>query len=153
MAYRSELMIQVAPELEGPEDIDEIYKWVDSVPLSRMKKNINRDFADGVLVAELVNHYFPTLVEMHNYPAASSLRAKEENWATLNKKVFRKMGFQIHSKDVKGVCSASKGVIERVLCFMYAIIIIVIIFTFQLSMKLMSERILKLFNSRFESEI
>lgn len=117
MAYRSELMIQVAPELEGPEDIDEIYKWVDSVPLSRMKKNINRDFADGVLVAELVNHYFPTLVEMHNYPAASSLRAKEENWATLNKKVFRKMGFQIHSKDVKGVCSASKGVIERVLCF------------------------------------
>ena len=24
-----------------------IYEWVDSVPLSRPKKNISRDFADG----------------------------------------------------------------------------------------------------------
>ena len=69
MSRQQELLIVTAPELESPEDIDEIYKWVDSVPLSRVKKNINRDFADGVLMAEMVRHYFPTAVEMHNYPS------------------------------------------------------------------------------------
>ena len=28
--------------------------WIDGIELSRPKKNINRDFADGVLIAELV---------------------------------------------------------------------------------------------------
>ena len=28
--------------------------WIDSIDLSRPKKNINRDFADGVLVAEVI---------------------------------------------------------------------------------------------------
>ena len=28
--------------------------WIDQIELSRPKKNINRDFADGVLVAELI---------------------------------------------------------------------------------------------------
>ena len=29
--------------------------WIDSIELSRPKKNINRDFADGVLVAEVIS--------------------------------------------------------------------------------------------------
>ena len=28
-------------------DIDELYAWIDTIPLSRPKKNISRDFADG----------------------------------------------------------------------------------------------------------
>ena len=28
-------------------DIMFIYNWVDSIPLSRQKKNISRDFSDG----------------------------------------------------------------------------------------------------------
>jgi hypothetical protein len=27
-----------------------IYEWIDSIPLSREKKNINRDFCDGALL-------------------------------------------------------------------------------------------------------
>ena len=69
VSSKGELLIMVAPELQCAEDIDEIYKWVDSVSLSRVKKNINRDFADGVLMAEMARHYFPTAVEMHNYPS------------------------------------------------------------------------------------
>ena len=30
-----------------PSQLDEVYKWVDAVPLSRPKKNIARDFSDG----------------------------------------------------------------------------------------------------------
>ncbi len=29
------------------DQLEEIYKWVDSMQLSRPKKNISRDFADG----------------------------------------------------------------------------------------------------------
>eukprot|EP00887_Chlorella_sp_A99_P007000 scaffold2.g7000.t1 len=31
----------------------QVYQWVDSIPLSRPKKSITRDFADGVLMAEV----------------------------------------------------------------------------------------------------
>lgn len=55
-----------APSLTDQE-VNDIYTWVDSIPLSRPKKNIGRDFADGVLMAEIVHHYFPKLVELHNY--------------------------------------------------------------------------------------
>ena len=80
------------------DELQRIYQWVDEITLSRPKRNIARDFADGVLMAELVAHYFPRLVEMHNYPAANSYATKIYNWNTLNSRVFKKMGFQL-SKD------------------------------------------------------
>lgn len=73
-----------APQLTE-EELNQIYNWVDEIPLSRPKKNIARDFADGVLVAEIVNHYVPRLVELHNYSAAHSVSAKTYNWNTLNR--------------------------------------------------------------------
>src|SRR4051794_25961846 len=95
-----------APQL-SEEELNQIYNWVDEIPLSRPKKNIARDFADGVLLAEIVGHYVPKLVELHNYSAAHSVSAKMYNWNTLNRKnhfyflrrvlekVFKKMGFQL----------------------------------------------------------
>ena len=35
-----------APDVDE-EDMQMIYNWVDEIPLSRPKKNIGRDFADG----------------------------------------------------------------------------------------------------------
>ena len=62
------------------DDLQRVYQWVDDIPLSRPKRNISRDFADGVLTAEIVAHYFPKLVEIHNYPAANSYAQKMYNW-------------------------------------------------------------------------
>ena len=86
--------------------------WIDSIELSRPKKNINRDFADGVLVAEVIavstevffctdvlQHYFPQRVEIHNYVPASSRQGKLTNWATLNRKVLSKFGFSVPQGD------------------------------------------------------
>jgi hypothetical protein len=36
------------------QDLNEIYNWVDEIPLSRPKKSIARDFADGCQVAEVI---------------------------------------------------------------------------------------------------
>jgi len=42
----------VLTELEEGE-LEEVFSWVDGIELSRPKKNLTRDFADGVLVAEV----------------------------------------------------------------------------------------------------
>ena len=40
-----------------------------------------------MLTAELVAHYFPKLVELHNYSPAHNSVQKMYNWSTLNQKV------------------------------------------------------------------
>lgn len=37
------------------------------------------------MVAEVINQYFPKLVELHNYVPASALLQKKQNWNTLNR--------------------------------------------------------------------
>jgi len=106
---------QIAPTLLGEEDLQRVYNWVDEIQLSRPKKNISRDFSDGVLFAEVVNGFFPRLVEMHNFSAANSATTKMYNWNTLNQKVLRKLGYQIHPQDIDDVVRATPGAIERVL--------------------------------------
>lgn len=98
-----------------PEDLQKIYAWVDEIPLSRPKKNITRDFSDGVMMAELVYHYFPRLVELHNYSSASGMSQKTYNWNTLNQKVFRRLGFHVTKADVDEIANCVPGAIERVL--------------------------------------
>ncbi|CAG9327322.1 unnamed protein product [Blepharisma stoltei] len=103
-----------APAIDE-EEIQRIYEWVDDIPLSRPKRNITRDFADGVMMAETIKHFFPKLVEIHNYPQAHSVQQKVANWNTLNTKVFRKMGFQIARSDIDSIVNCAPEVIERVL--------------------------------------
>merc|ERR1712123_100149 len=86
--------------------------WIDGIELSRPKKNINRDFADGVLIAELVAHFFPHRVEKHNYQAASSKQGKLTNWATLNRKVLAKFDFTVPADVVQSIIAAKPNVVE-----------------------------------------
>lgn len=101
--------------IESDEDLQKLYSWVDELPLSRPKKNISRDFSDGVLYAEILHSYFPKLVELHNYSAANSEKQKVYNWNTLNSKVCKKLGYSMHAQDISDVISAQPGAIERVL--------------------------------------
>mmetsp|Transcript_24809 Transcript_24809/g.34193 ORF Transcript_24809/g.34193 Transcript_24809/m.34193 type:complete len:275 (+) Transcript_24809:32-856(+) len=96
-------------------ELQELYTWVDDIPLSRPKRSIARDFSDGVLVAEIVAHYFPRYVELHNYSAASSLAQKMYNWNTLNQKVFKRVGFSFPRAECEAVCNCVPGSVERFL--------------------------------------
>ncbi|XP_043920392.1 sperm flagellar protein 1 [Protopterus annectens] len=95
--------------------LQDLYAWVDKIPLSRPKKNICRDFSDGVLAGELVKFYFPKLVEMHNYVPANSTQQKVNNWMHLNRKVFKKLNFSIPDDIIQKISRCSPGVIEVVL--------------------------------------
>eukprot|EP00667_Euglena_gracilis_P016005 EG_transcript_16669 len=97
------------------DELQALYQWVDEIPLSRPKRNIARDFSDGVLMAELVKHYFPRLVELHNYSGTQSVAQKVYNWETLEKKAFRKLNFPLSRQDMQDVAECTPGAIEKVL--------------------------------------
>lgn len=73
---------------------------VASIPFSRARKQINRDFADAVMMAELIHHYNPKAISLHNYPPANSHAKKIENWNTLNTKVFKKLRIHLEKQQI-----------------------------------------------------
>lgn len=109
---------------EGQDQTEEndfmyIYEWVDSIQLSRPKKNIARDFCDCVLVAEIIKHYLPRLVDLHNYPSASSTIQKTTNWNTLNTKVLKKIGVRMSKQEINDVITCKPLAIEHLLQRIY----------------------------------
>ena len=97
------------------EELHTLYTWVDEIPLSRPKRNIARDFSDGVLMAETIKHYFPNLVELHNYSPANAVTQKMYNWETLNTRVFKRLGFSVPRAEAESVANCVPGAVERVL--------------------------------------
>uniref|UniRef100_A0A8C0GCX4 Sperm flagellar protein 1 n=1 Tax=Chelonoidis abingdonii TaxID=106734 RepID=A0A8C0GCX4_CHEAB len=105
----------VASSRLDEESLQELYSWVDAIPLSRPKKNITRDFSDGVLAAEVVKFYFPKMVEMHNYVPANSTQQKLSNWGHLNRKVLNKLNFSIPEDMIRKIVQCTPGVVELML--------------------------------------
>ncbi len=77
------------------EELDEIHAWVDGFRFSREKKNIRRDFSDGILIGEIVSSVDPKLVDL--------------------KPTFSRMGFRFSEEDVDGVINSKPLAIEHVL--------------------------------------
>ena len=94
------------------QDFQVVYNWVDEIPLSRPKRNISRDFSDGVLLAEIVKHFIPKLIDLHNYSAAHSLSQKTYNWNTLNVKVLKKIGLTLSKKEIENIVNMVPDAIE-----------------------------------------
>ncbi|EPY79180.1 sperm flagellar protein 1 [Camelus ferus] len=97
------------------EALHQLYLWVDNIPLSRPKRNLSRDFSDGVLVAEVIKFYFPKMVEMHNYVPANSLQQKLSNWSHLNRKVLNKLNFSVPEDVMRKIAQCAPGMVELVL--------------------------------------
>ncbi|XP_010726421.1 sperm flagellar protein 1 isoform X2 [Meleagris gallopavo] len=92
-----------------------LYRWVDAVPLSRPRRNIARDFSDGVMVAEVVKFFFPAMVQLHSFVPASSTPQKLANWGHLNRKVLSKLNFSVPNEVIRQIVQCRPGVVEQVL--------------------------------------
>ncbi|XP_056650733.1 sperm flagellar protein 1-like isoform X3 [Monodelphis domestica] len=69
----------------------------------------------SVMIAEIVKHFQPKLVEMHNYIPTSNTEQKLSNWSTLNRQVFPKLRFYVSEEDIRRVVISTPGAIESVL--------------------------------------
>lgn len=78
------------------EQFHEVYVFVDQVPISKIKRNLNRDFSDGCLAAEVISYNLPQshkgLIQVHNYISTNQIKQKRANWQLLNRKVLAKLG-------------------------------------------------------------
>ncbi|XP_069712690.1 sperm flagellar protein 1 [Phaenicophaeus curvirostris] len=92
-----------------------LYRWLDRVPLSRPRRNLARDFSDGVLAAELVRFHFPALVQPHSLGPASATAQKLANWGHLNRKVLPKLNFSIPDEVIQQIVQCRPGTAEQVL--------------------------------------
>jgi hypothetical protein len=92
-----------------------IYAWIDGIPLSRPKRNITRDFSDGVMFAEVVHAYFPHMVELHNYTPAHAIKQKIYNFETLNLRTLKKLGYIIPPETIEDIVNCKPGAVEYVL--------------------------------------
>ncbi|XP_059701668.1 sperm flagellar protein 1 [Haemorhous mexicanus] len=109
------LMAAEGPE-PGPEaSLVSLYRWLDTVPLSRPRRNIARDFSDGVLAAEVVKFFFPSLVELHSFVPTSSTAQKVANWGHLNRKVLSKLNLRLPEELIQGLVRSQPGAAEQLL--------------------------------------
>ena len=97
------------------EQLRALYAWIDAIPLSRPKRNIARDFSDGMLIAEVIAAYFPHLVELHNYAPANSVKQKVYNFETLNARVLRKLNYSLPRTTIDDIVNGKPGAVELVL--------------------------------------
>nr|XP_041571508.1 sperm flagellar protein 1 [Taeniopygia guttata]XP_041571509.1 sperm flagellar protein 1 [Taeniopygia guttata] len=105
---------------EGPEpgpdsSLVSLYRWLDTVPLSRPRRNIARDFSDGVLAAEVVKFFFPSLVDLHSFVPTSSTAQKVANWGHLNRKVLSKLNLRLPEEMIQGLVRSQPGTAEQLL--------------------------------------
>ncbi|CAF1054863.1 unnamed protein product [Rotaria magnacalcarata] len=96
----------------NPTLLEELYFWIDSIPLSKTKTKIERDFSDGILVAEIIRHYLPDMVDMHNYTVANSFNPKKINWGQLNKRILCPLNLDLPDKIIIDLCNGKPGVVE-----------------------------------------
>ncbi|XP_014206922.1 sperm flagellar protein 1-like [Copidosoma floridanum] len=99
----------------GDDCLREIYMWLDEIPLSRPKRNIARDFSDGVLMAEILKRYYPKYVDIQNYFPGNSIAKKVDNWCTLSRRVFPKINIKLKKDVIEQLAQSKPGVIEKVL--------------------------------------
>ena len=70
----------------------------------------------------MIKYHYPKLVDLHNYPSASSTKAKIINWETLNKKVLRKIGIKLNKNEIDDLVRSKPNAIENLLGRLYNVV-------------------------------
>ncbi|GLD66531.1 sperm flagellar protein 1 [Lates japonicus] len=72
------------------EELQDLYAWIDKIPLSRPKRHITRDFSDGVMAAE-----------EGVFQAELSMRRRRQIWNTFDTRNHEKPHAEIRQAEAK----------------------------------------------------
>lgn len=107
------------------QNLEELYEWIDTIPLTLKKKtNLTRDFNDAVLCAEVIAHYFPSIVDLFNYEHALKIETKIYNWNTLNNRVLKQLKYPLDKNTINDLANSKPGTVEKVLWDLHNIMLI-----------------------------
>ncbi len=95
----------------------EILRWMEGLDLKYPVKNVKRDFANGYLIAEILNRYYKSDITLHSFDLGQSASKKADNWMQIEK-LCAKKGHPIDHSHVEGVLHNKDGaaikIIERI---------------------------------------
>ena len=90
----------------------DILAWLDTISLSRPIHNLEVDFADGVLIAEIVAYYFPEYVDLEMFHASRHMSQRAKNWRLLNSDVLPKLSLNAPGAVVRDITNGDNRAIE-----------------------------------------
>ena len=94
---------------------DDLSEWVYGIKMSRKISGLGKDFSDGVLVAEIIYFYEPTVVQLHNYSSAVSKGRKRTNWEVLNRNVLKRLGVRLTTDKIQKIVDIVPNWVENFL--------------------------------------
>lgn len=90
----------------------DILAWLDTIPLSRPVYNLESDFADGILIAEIVAYFFPEYVDLDMFHIARNMSQRTKNWRLLNSDVLPKISLHAPGTVVHDITNGDNRAIE-----------------------------------------
>ncbi|XP_007948760.1 spermatogenesis-associated protein 4 [Orycteropus afer afer] len=98
-----------------------VLRWLQGLDLSFFPRNINRDFSNGFLIAEIFSIYFPWDLKLSSFENGTSLKVKLDNWAQLEKFLARKK-FKLPNELIHGTIHCKFGVPEILIEEVYTLL-------------------------------
>uniref|UniRef100_A0A8C9A6B7 Spermatogenesis-associated protein 4 n=1 Tax=Prolemur simus TaxID=1328070 RepID=A0A8C9A6B7_PROSS len=98
-----------------------VLRWLQSLDLSFFPRNINRDFSNGFLIAEIFSVYYPWELKLSSFENGTSLKVKLDNWAQLEKFLARK-NFRLPKELIHGTIHCKAGVPEILIQEVYTLL-------------------------------
>lgn len=90
----------------------DILAWLDTIPLSRPVRNLETDFSDGILVAEIVAYFFPEYVDLDMFHVARNMSQRTKNWRLLNSDVLPKLSLHAPGTVVHDITNGDHRGVE-----------------------------------------
>ncbi|CAF3261486.1 unnamed protein product, partial [Rotaria sp. Silwood2] len=90
----------------------DILAWLDTIPLSRPVHNLEVDFSDGILIAEIVAYFFPEYVDLEMFQVARNMSQRTKNWRLLNSDVLPKISLHAPGTLVYDITNGDNRAVE-----------------------------------------
>ncbi|XP_044537601.1 spermatogenesis-associated protein 4 [Gracilinanus agilis] len=98
-----------------------VLRWLQSMDLTFSPKNINRDFSNGFLLAEIFSIHYPRDLKLAAFGNGTSIRTKLANWSQLES-FFAKKHLKIPKELIHGTLHCKPGVPEILIQEVYMLL-------------------------------
>lgn len=74
---------------------DDVLSWLATIPLSRPVWDIGEDFADGILTGDIIEHFFPDIIDLNAIHVPRNMAQRTANWHYLMSNVLPKLDLYV----------------------------------------------------------
>lgn len=97
-----------------------LYTWIDTFKFPKPKRNLTRDFSDGVFFVELLKQLSTkVIIESHNVTQTNNKNQKRDNWGQIKKRVNLRTKLKITNKEIENIIDLKPYSIENLLNRLY----------------------------------